>query len=86
MISQDIAVGAGGVEFDSLAGQIRHGVVYLATATTFCWSCVGLALICGDESRHSLHASGQYRENIKIFEISAYSPSVRSTSIFATLG
>ena len=34
----------------------------LATVATFLRSCVASSLSCGDGSRHSLHASAEYRE------------------------
>ena len=49
-----IAIDAGGLVFDSRAGQIRLGI---AIAAMFLRSCVVQALGCGDGSRHSLHAS-----------------------------
>ena len=47
-VVKSIAIGAGGLGFDSLAGQIERGVVQ--------------ALSPGDGPRHSLHASAWYRE------------------------
>ena len=53
-IVKDIAVRAGCLGFDSLAGQIGHGV---ASATTFLRSCAAQALSHGDGLRYSSHAS-----------------------------
>ena len=44
---QDIAIGAGGLGFDSRDGQIEHSV---ATAAIFLRSCAAQELSCGDGS------------------------------------
>ena len=44
-VVEDIAVGSGGLGFDSRAGQIRLGVA----SSTFLRSCVAQALSCGNE-------------------------------------
>ena len=50
-----IAVGAGGLGFDSRAGQIGQCCHRLATAATFLLSCVAQALSREDRLPHSLH-------------------------------
>ena len=55
--SSDIAIVAGGLRLDSLAGQIVHSYLRLAIAVTFFRSCVAQALNRRDEPRHSLLAS-----------------------------
>ena len=53
-IKKQQAVGAGGLGFDSRAGQIGHGV---ATAAMFLRCCVVKPLSRGDAPRNSSHAS-----------------------------
>ena len=51
--------GMGGLGFTPQAIQIGHGVIYgsplLQRFSFVVQSCVGQALSCGDEPRHSLH-------------------------------
>ena len=54
LVIRDIAVGATGLEFDSLADRIGH--CRLTTAAMFLRSCVAQTPSCGDGSRCSLHA------------------------------
>ena len=51
-----MAIGAKGLGFDSLVGQIEHGRQQLATAATFFRSSVAQAQDRGYHSRHSLLA------------------------------
>ena len=63
--SQDTAIGAGDLGFDSRVGQIAALTQYhqrLATAANFFRSCIAYALSRGNGSRHSLHVSEKYRE------------------------
>ena len=53
-VAKYIAIGTGGLVFDSRVGQIEYSVV---TAATFLHNCVVLALNRGDGTRYSLHAS-----------------------------
>ena len=52
-----VAIGAGGLGFDSRVGQIRLYRQRRATAAMFLRSCVDQALSRGDGPRHWLHAS-----------------------------
>ena len=61
---KDIAIGEGGLGFDSRAGQIEnmHCWQRLATVEMYLRSCVDQALSCGDEPCNSLHALTYYQE------------------------
>ena len=54
---KDIAIGAGGHEFDNRAGQIGQCCRLFPTAAMFFRSHVVQALSRGDGPRHLLHAS-----------------------------
>ena len=57
-----IAIGAGGLTFDSQASKIGYRVV---TAATFLLSCVAQTLSHGDRPHHLLHASVYNTASIK---------------------
>ena len=57
LVVKDIAVGRGGPEFDSPAGQIVQCRQRFPTAALFLRSCVAQALSDGEGPRNSLHAS-----------------------------
>ena len=59
-VVRDTANGAGGLRFDYRARKMRHSVANRSPPLR--GFCVVQPLNRGDEPRHSLHASAQYRE------------------------